>query len=161
MYKKHLLQNIERELVLLKQLGALIQEKDLEFKTGDKVRTTHELMIYLSYIGELAMYWMLNKDMTPEQRKAMRENNMNVAIDDFASRIDKQWTNIQELLKNITDEQLFAQEAILPWKEVMPLGSAIINGPIKFLTTYRMQLFNNLKLNGRPEISTKEAWVPL
>ena len=161
MYKEHLLQNIEREIVLLKRLANMIEEKDLDYRTGEKLRSTHELMVYLCYIGELAVYWTINQDMTPEQRKAMRESNMNVTAADFESRLDKQWHNIQELFKNITDEQLMTQQAEMPWKEKMPLGSAIINSCIKFLTSYRMQLFNHLKLNGRPEISTKEAWVPV
>lgn len=161
MYKQHLLQNIEREIVLLKRLAGLIEEKDLNFRIGEKLRSTHELMIYLSYIGELSVYWMMNKDMTADQRKAMRESNMNVTVEDFSSRLDQQWHNIQELLQNITDEQLMTMESEMPWKEKMPLGSAIINSAIKFLCSYRMQLFNHLKLNGRPELGTREAWSPV
>jgi hypothetical protein len=160
MYKQHLLQNIEREITLLKRLATFIEEKDLNFHPGEKVRTTHELMIYLSYIGELSVYWMLNKDMMPEERKAIRESNMHVTIADFPARLDKQWHAIQELFKNISDEDLLNSESEMPWKEKMPLGSALLNSAVKFLTTYRMQLFLNLKLNGRPELSTKEAWVP-
>ncbi|HLP12940.1 MAG TPA: hypothetical protein VK177_13480 [Flavobacteriales bacterium] len=160
MYKQHLLTNLEREITLLKRLAALIEEKDLDYRPGEKLRSTHELMIYLSYIGELSIYWMLNKDMTPDERKAMRESNMHVTLADFPARIDAQWQRMQDLLKNVTDEQLLTQESEMPWKEKMPLGSALLNSAVKFLTTYRMQLFINLKLNGRPELGTKEAWVP-
>jgi hypothetical protein len=50
------------------------------------------------------------------------------------------------------------KEVEMPWKGKMPLGAAIINAPVKWLTTYRMQLFLYLKMNGRPELATGDAW---
>jgi hypothetical protein len=47
----------------------------------------------------------------------------------------------------------------LPSKEKMILGTAIINAPIKWLAAYRLQLFTYLKMNGRSDISTREAWT--
>lgn len=158
MYKKHLLQNIEREIVLLKRLALLIEEKDLDFRPNEKVRSTHELMQYLSGIGSTMLRWFL-EGLTPEQRAELREHNKSVTIQDFPLRLDKQWETIQQVMAGVTEEDLMNKEVELPWKEVMPLGSAIINAPIKFLAVYRMELFVYLKLNGHTEIGTKEAWV--
>jgi hypothetical protein len=58
----------------------------------------------------------------------------------------------------ISEKDLDTMEVELPWKEKMVLGTAIINCPIKWLATYRMQIFMYLKMNGRQDISTKEAW---
>ena len=55
MYKQHLLQNIEREILLLKQLSKVIGEKDLDYRPVEKVRSTMELMQYLSSIGSTMM----------------------------------------------------------------------------------------------------------
>jgi hypothetical protein len=41
----------------------------------------------------------------------------------------------------------------------MKLGAAIINAPIKWMASYRMQLFLNLKINGNVELGTKDAWI--
>ncbi len=150
---------MEREITLLKRLAAIIEEKDLAFSPGEKVRTTHELMQYLSGIGSTILRWIMINDLSPEDRKALREKNMTVTVQDFPQRLDEQLQIIHKLMADVTDKQLMEQEVEMPWKEKMPLGAGIINAPIKFLATYRMQLFVNLKLNGRPELGTKEAWV--
>lgn len=158
MYKLHLLQNIEREYTLLKQLIPLIEEKDLDFKPAEKVRSTLELMQYLSTIGSTMLRWFLINDLTPEEFLKIRQYRQTLTLNDFSDRLDKQLAEIKAYMNAISDEDLMTKEIELPWKEKMILGSAIINCPIKWLATYRMELFLYLKINGRPEISTKEAW---
>ena len=159
MYKQHLLQNIEREIVLLKQLAPLIEEKDLEYKPMDKVRTTHELMMYLSTIGSSMIRWLHKNDLTPEFWEGVREYRNTLTIENFEERLDADLILIKKYMDEITEEELFNKEAILPTKEKMVLGAAIINAPIKWLAVYRMELFLYLKMTGREGISTKEAWV--
>lgn len=159
MHKQHLLHNIEREILLLKQLAPLIEEKDLDFRPTEKVRSTLELMQYLSGIGSTMLRWFLINDLTPEEFGKIREYRSTLTIQNFPERLDEQWSQIQAYMKDITEEDLNSREIVLPWKEKMMLGNAIINCPIKWLATYRMQLFLYLKMQGRPEISTKEAWV--
>lgn len=159
MHKQHLLQNIEREILLLKQLAPLIEEKDLDFRPTEKVRSTLELMQYLSGIGSTMLRWFLINDLTPEEFGKIREYRSTLTIQNFPERLDEQWDQIQAYMKDITEEDLISMEIVLPWKEKMMLGNAIINCPIKWLATYRMQLFLYLKMQGRPDISTKEAWV--
>ncbi len=160
MYKQHLLQNIEREIVLLKQLAPLIKESDLNFRPTEKVRSTYELMQYLTYIGGVMMRRYVKNDVTPEVREELMAYRDTLTIDNFVERIDEQWNIIQKYMADVTEEKLLTMEVELPWKEKMPLGQAIITGPIKWLAAYRLQLFFYLKLNGRPEIGTKDAWVP-
>ena len=160
MYKQHLLQNIQRELILLKQLAPFIKESDLEFRPAEKVRSTYELMQYLSGIGGTSMRILLLNDITPEERLKLTEYRATLTIDNFCARLDEQWDIIQQYFASITDEQLMTMEVTLPWKEKMPLGSAIISATIKWLAAYRMELFLYLKMNGRPELGTKDAWVP-
>ena len=105
------------------------------------------------------LVWMTNADFSADDRKAIRENNMLVTIQDFPERLDKHLSAIHELMANIADDDLLNKEVEMTWKEKMALGAGILNAPIKLLTNYSMQLFLNLKLNGRPELGTKEAWV--
>ena len=159
MYKQHLLQNIKREIDLLKQLAPFIEEKDLDFRPNEKLRNTLELMQYLSTIGSVIIRRFIKNDITPEMREKTKEHWQTLTIQNFPARLDEQWLAIQEFMSEVTDEDLFTKEIELPWKEKTTLGSAIINAPIKWLATYRMQLFVYLKTNGKTDLSTKEAWV--
>jgi len=161
MYKQHLLQNIEREYKLLKQLIPLIEERDLNFKPTDKVRTTMEIMQYLSTIGSTMLRWFLINDLTPQEFVKIRAYRNTLTLQDFSERLDKQFEEIKAYFDTFTEEDLYNKEIELPWKEKMILGTAIINCPIKWLATYRMELFMYLKINKGLEISTKEAWQVL
>ncbi|MEO8761957.1 MAG: hypothetical protein ABI388_10835 [Bacteroidia bacterium] len=158
MYKKQLLDNLHREIVLLKQLTPLIDEKYLNFRITEKARSTLELMQYLSGIGAVMMRWFIKNDLNPAEWEKIRAYRKTLTIQNFNERLDEQWEEIKAYMDMVTEADLMTMEVELPWKEKMMLGSAIINCPIKWLTTYRMQLFMYLKLNGKTEISTKEAW---
>lgn len=158
MYKKHLLDNIEREYKLLKQLIPLIEEQDLNFKPTDKVRTTLEIMQYLSTVGSTMLRWFLINDLTPQEFVKIRAYRNTLTLADFSERLDKQFEEIKAYFDTFSEDDLFTKEIELPWKEKMILGTAIINCPVKWLATYRMELFMYLKINKGLEISTKEAW---
>ncbi len=160
MYKEHLLLNIKREITLLKQLADNIKPDDLDYRPSEKVRSTYELMQYLSGIGSTMFRWFLVNDITPEVRKEIADYRATLTITNFAERLDEQYSAIEKYLATITEEQLMTLEVELPWKEKMPLGAAIIAAPIKWLTAYRMELFLYLKMNGQHELVTKHAWVP-
>lgn len=158
MFKQHLLQNLQREIFLLKQLSKFIEPRDLDFRPSEKMRSTHELMQYLSGIGATMLRWFLVNDLTPEEWVKIREYRKTVNIENFTARLDEQMEQIIAYMDTISEEDLNTREVELPSKEKMVLGSAIINAPIKWLAAYRMQLFIYLKMNGRSEIGTKEAW---
>ncbi|MCC6369481.1 MAG: hypothetical protein IT236_00605 [Bacteroidia bacterium] len=159
MYKQHLLQNIEREIILLKQLTPFIEEKDLAFKPAENVRSTYELMQYLSNIGSYMFRWMVKNNITDEVRAQVKEYRSTLTIANFNERLDKQLEEIKAYMAEITEEDLLQKEVLLPTRESMPLGAGIMNAPIKWLTAYRMELFVYLKMNGHSTLSTKEAWT--
>ena len=159
MYKEHLLESINRELILLKRLAHLVEERDLDFRPHEKLRSTKELMQYLSNIGAIMMRWFIKNDMSPELREQIKEQRSTLTIQNFPARIDEQWQTIQDYFKEIKEQDLFTKEVELPTKEKMILGMAIINAPIKWLASYRMELFIYLKMNGKSELTTKESWT--
>ncbi len=160
MYKQHLLFNLEREIILLKQLAVFIEEKDLDYRPNEKVRSTYELMQYLSGIGSIMMRRFVKNDITPEEREKIMAYRSTLTLGNFQERLDEQWEQIKMYMGEITDEELLTKEIELPWKEKMVVGAAIINAPIKWLAAYRMELFLYLKMNGKSAIGTKDAWVP-
>jgi hypothetical protein len=157
MYKQHLLFNLEREIILLKQFGRIIEEKDLAFRPSEKVRSTLELMQYLSSIGSLMMRWLIKDDLTKEDFIKIREHRLTLTLENFEERLDQQLDEIKMYMGMITEEDLL-KEVELPNKEKMPLGTAIINSPIKWMAAYRMQIFIYLKISGKQDLSTREAW---
>lgn len=159
MYRQHLLKNLEREIELLRQIIPLIEERDLEFRPGEKVRSTYELMQYLSSVGSVMMRWFIKNDLTPEEWQKIRDYRQTLTLTNFSDRLDEQWHEIKGYMDLITDEDLNSKVVELPSKEKMALGAAIINCPIKWLASYRMHLFVYLKINGHTEIGTKEAWT--
>lgn len=159
MYKHQLLQNLQREIFLLKQLAPLIEERDLDFRPAEKMRSTMELMQYLSGIGATMLRWFVINDLTPEEWVKIREYRKTLTLENFKDRLDEQMEDIVKYMNMINEEDLVKVEVMLPSKEKMVLGTAIINAPIKWLAAYRMQLFMYLKMNGRSEISTREAWT--
>jgi len=159
MFKQHLLQNLQREIFLLKQLAPLIEERDLDFRPAEKMRSTIELMQYVSGIGAVMLRWFVKDDLTPEEWVKIREHRKTLTRENFKDFLDKQMEDIIMYMNMITEEDMNTKEVTLPSKEKMVLGTAIINAPIKWLAAYRYQLFTYLKMNGRSDISTKEAWT--
>ncbi len=159
MFKQHLLQNLQREIFLLKQLAPFIEERDLDFRPAEKMRNTLELMQYTSGVGATMMRWFVKNDLTPEEWVKIREHRKTLTRENFKERLDEQMEEIVKYMNMITEEDMNTKEVELPSKEKMVLGTAIINAPIKWLAAYRYQLFTYLKMNGRPDLSTKEAWT--
>ena len=159
MYKQALLQNLQREIFLLKQLAPFIEERDLDFRPSEKMRSTLELMQYLSGIGATMLRWFIKNDLTPEEWVKIREHRKTLTRENFKERLDQQMEDILMYMNMITEEDLNKMEVELPSKEKMMLGIAIMNAPIKWLAAYRLQLFTYLKMNGRAELSTREAWT--
>lgn len=159
MYKQQLLQNLQREIFLLKQLAPFIEERDLDFRPAEKMRSTLELMQYVGGgIGSVMLRWFVKDDLNPEEWAKIREYRKTMTRENFKDFLDKQMEDITMYMNMITEEDLYKKEVALPSKEKMILGTAIINAPIKWLAAYRYQLFTYLKMNGRPELSTREAW---
>lgn len=137
----------------------MIEERDLGFRPAEKMRSTLELMQYLSTIGASMLRLFVKNDLTPEEWAKIREYRKGVTRENFKERLDEQMQDILHYMNQITEEDLNKKEVELPSKEKMILGTAIINAPIKWLAVYRMQLFMYLKMNGRQDISTREAWT--
>lgn len=159
MFKQHLLFNLQREIDLLKQLALLIEERDLDYRPSENVRSTRELMQYLSGIGSVMMRSFVKNDLTKEEWQKIREYRQTLTLQNFTERLDEQMREIKMYMDMISEDDLNTKEVELPSKEKMLLGSAIINAPIKWLAAYRMELFVYLKINGGHTISTREAWT--
>lgn len=160
-FKEQLTQSMGREIALLKQLAPFIREEDLTFRPAEKVRSTYELMQYVSGIGATMLRWFIKNDLNPDEWVKIRAYRATLTRENFVERLEEQWLEIQTYMQGVSEEDFENREVELPNKEKMVLSAAILNAPLKWLTTYRMELFVYLKLNGHVELGTREAWTIL
>lgn len=62
-------------------------------------------------------------------------------------------------LDELGDAQLVEREGTLPWGTKAPLGQAIFATSLRFLCSYRLQLFLYAKQSGVHDIGTANAWA--
>lgn len=162
MYKQHLLNNIEKEINICRRLYTKLQPDQMNFKPGEGVRSTLELLQYLSIAGTLMPYYWLNEiDMdfgayygttVAISRKMPHE--------EFIGVMDEQINGIKSIFNGLEEDDLFHKEITYPWNGVKaPLGEAIISTSIKWLAAYKLQLFTFIKLCGGSQLSTADAWM--
>jgi hypothetical protein len=115
-------------------------------------------MRYLSGVGSAMIRWFVANDLNKDEWEKIAAYRATLTIENFPARIDEQISEIKRYMDQVSEDDLINKIIELPNKEKMPLGAAIINAPIKWLASYRMQLFLHLKMNGRADLNTTDAW---
>ncbi len=160
MYKQFLLNSITKEMKLIRRLSTLVPADQLDFRPKEGMRSTMELLHYLCRIGTgMVSYWE-RKD-GADLRTHFAELNANVkeiTLQQVAGEMDKQIELIQKLFSNFTEEDLCTKEVTYPWGEKALLGQALIETSIKYLTSYKLQLFVNLKMSTDLKLGTPDLW---
>ncbi|MES2766394.1 MAG: hypothetical protein V4642_11020 [Bacteroidota bacterium] len=158
----NLLEGIRKEITICKQLFKKLPDGALPFKPAENMRSTEELLRYLLIAGG-AMLRFFGMEQNRDNMKASfghyKEKLSGSEIVDFPKLMDDQMHDIEEFFKNISDEDLLTKQIMMPWGEFMALERGIIEGPIKWLTAYKMQLFLYAKLAGNSKINTGDCWV--
>ena len=148
------LQSVANETRILKHLHSKAQ--NLEYSPGENMRNTLELMRYLSFCGSGPTEALIKNDWsgisTHQERGSTMEPN------EFPARLDEQEARIRELVGALSNDDL-QKEVSLPWGASMRLGSALIDLPLKFMASYRLQLFDHVKAAGAKDLSTFNAWL--
>jgi len=155
--KTHLLDSMLHECTVAQHLFTKIVPTGFEYRPSAKQRSTTELLQYLSVIGIAGATCIIERDwkrFTPfsDRAKAMQAG-------EFIEAMDRQKAELITLLKGLTDERLASSEGLLPGGASQPLDVALMNGPLKWLTAYKLQLFLYAKASGAEEISTVNAWA--
>lgn len=154
--KSDLLDSMLHECTVAQHLYSKLRPESLEYRPSPTQRSTAELLQYLSVIGIAGTTCMAERDWKrfapfSERAKAMTS-------DGFVEAMDRQKAELIDLFKGLTEERLATQEAPIPGGGVQPLAVALMNGPIKWLTAYKLQLFLYAKASGVHEIGTPNAW---
>lgn len=147
---------LDNEAMLLKHLHSKITPAMLEYRPSAAQRSTLDLLRYLSTTALVGTRFFLegNWDFFASLKPGMES----MTLADFPAALDRQMATIRELLEPLNDGQLMEREATYVNGKKMPLGQALVMGPLRWLTAYRMQLFLYLKASGAPGLTTSNLW---
>ena len=160
MNKQFLLNNIIKEMKLVRRLSTKIPAEQIDFRPKEGMRSSLELLQYLSFCGTgTILYWYRND--TPDFKTyfgGLRAHAQTVTHQNFISEMDAQIKLVKELFENISEEDILTKEVDSPSGEKVMLGETIIATNIKWLTAYKMQLFINIKLSSDEKLGTPDLW---
>ena len=151
----HLLRSMRHETHILKHLHGKLSAGQLDYRPADGMRSTQELLRYLSYCGIATAAALVDGDWEEYHRRATAAETL--SSDDFPAAADRQMAELEALVENLSAEDL-EREVDCPGGSRRPLGVALINHPLRYLATYRMQLFVYAKASGCSDLSTWNAW---
>ena len=153
--KQQLIDSLVFECEAIKHLGSKITPQMLDYRPGPEMRTTLELMQYLTRCGRGPIRGIVLGDWDGKKRA---EEAGNVTLDTFSAAIDKQIEDIRSVLAEASDQDLLTREVTFPWGATSIMGIGIINTSLKFLTGYKMQLFIYAKQQGLTSLKTSNLW---
>lgn len=162
MYKEFLLNSIVKDLKICRRLYTRIPANKMDYRPKEGVRSTIELLRYLSWCGTgMIKYWYhgdgrdfktfigeivsATKTMEPEQ---------------FIAAMDEQIETVKALFAEIKDEDLYTKQVNYPsGGNTGPLGEVLLETSVKWLAAYKMQLFLYLKYSTDQPLVTADAWA--
>lgn len=127
------------------------------YQPSAQQRTTLELLRYLAICGIAGVHSMAQGNWSAFAEYKERVQDM--AAEDFPAAMQRQKEEIEAYFASIDEETLETQQANVPGSGPAPLGLAILMGPLKWLTAYKMQLFLYAKAAGAADIGTANAWA--
>jgi hypothetical protein len=155
--KDHLAAALVRECDIAKHLHTKLDAEAFDYRPSEGQRSTLELMRYLAACGIGGIRSLAAGDW--KAFGAYTERVETMTPEEFPAAMDRQKAEIEAFFAGITEEELETRMARLPVGDPMPLDAAIMNGPLKWLTAYKMQLFLYAKATGAAAIGTANAWA--
>ncbi len=129
----------------------------LDYRPSPGQRSTLELLRYLAACGIGGL-----RSMSEGNWKRFAEATARVAempAERFPEEMARQKAEIAEVMAGLSEDALRTRGATVPPGVAMPLGAAIVNGPVKWLTGYKLQLFLYAKASGASGLGTANAWA--
>lgn len=154
--KTNLLDSMLHECTVAQHLYTKLTPQSFEYRPTASQRSTLELLQYLSVIGIAGATCMMERDW--KRFAPFSERAKEMPASGFVEAMDRQKAELIELFKSLPEERLVTQEAPLPGGATQPLAVALMNGPLKWLTAYKLQLFLYAKACGAEQIGTANAW---
>lgn len=154
--KDQLAASMLRDCDIIQHLYGKLPRGAAEYRPSELQRSTLELLRYLSICATAGVDCMAHADW--KRFAAFGERAKEMSFEGFPAAMERQKAELGAFFAGVSEEALAAQEAPLPGgRGVATLGLAIFNGPQKWLTAYKMQLFLYAKACG-VEAGTSNVW---
>ncbi len=161
--KQEIQRLISREIAVIKHLYTKIPTNSMEYRPNEQMRSAAELLIYLSHCGvDMIAYYNLGNEEGANGREIMQAYRIKAeefTNEQFPQAMDAQEQHINEMLSNLSNEDLQEKTVEVFWGETLSFGELILQTTVKYLTAYRMQLFLYAKMAGNLEINTYNCWL--
>jgi hypothetical protein len=154
--REQFIESIRNEGRIMKHLYTKVPQDKLSYRPTPGQRSLEELLEFMPCNAAAITKHVISGDWSTF--KEVSDKVKAAAKKDFAATVDQQIEEMITLVKNISEADLFGKEVTLPSGTKMPLGPALLEFPMKFMTAYRMQLFLYLKACGRTELTTPNLW---
>lgn len=150
------LDSMLREIRITRHLVEKVPPGGMDLRPTPGQRSTLELLRYQSFCGLGGTHAMLDGGW--ERYQALAAAADGLGPDEIPGALDAQAAALEEVFGTITDEAFDTQEATSPRGEVMTLGKALLEHPVKWLVAYKLQLFLHCKMAGNDDIWTPNCW---
>lgn len=161
-FKNHFLNAMVREVRLIKHLYTKIPEGKLDWRPQENMRSIRELLEYLKSCSLITVDSHLDKNDPPDYggiTKYWQDYFKKYSTEEFPEAMDEQYQLIRERLDSISADDMDNKNVKIILGEELPLGTALLHSTLKYLATYRMQLFLYNKMSAKLDIDTFNAWV--
>ncbi len=152
--KQQLIESLVLECQIIKHLASKISPDLINYSPAPGMRTTLELLQYVSHMAKGSIRGLVLEDWNWEKRHA---DSKKVNLENFAQAMDAQIDEIRSILSEADEQILLTKEVQFPWGGKSIAGIGVVNTALKFLSAYKMQLFLYLRTNG-VAVSTPNLW---
>ena len=154
--KTQFIDSVQFEADICKHLYSKTSVENLGYRPTPNQRSMLELLQYLTTCGKTPTRGLVSNDWSHLQDDLQMASQ--ISYEGICDAMDQQTQDVKELLIEIPENDFSERTATLPNDQELILGAALVNFPLKFLASYRMQLFLYLKSTGREELSTMNCW---
>jgi hypothetical protein len=155
--KDALVASLQHECDIALHLFGQLPPGALAYRPSPGQRSTLELLRYLACCGIGSARWAVEGDLEAYRAEVARVGEFEGSAFPAAMRHQRQ--ALADYLGGLAEEELTTREATLPWGETVPLGRALLEMSLKWMTAYRMQLFLHAKAAGNEDLKTADNWA--
>jgi hypothetical protein len=159
--KESLLKSYIHDLSISQHLATKFEPENADWRPRENMRSTLELMQYITYIGQAMARHFVNPPVDHEAarnayREASKASGVNVTFANFSEAIEQEKDEIRAAFATITDADLNRMTYHPFSGDETTLFEALLTVS-KYLAAYRQQLFLYAKMLGA-NVNTRNNW---
>jgi hypothetical protein len=155
--KRQFLDSCLHEIAVVKHLAGKVPEGSLDWRPTPKQRSMLELLQYLTTCAIVPARAMVTRSWA--HAEGMERASSMISPEIFSQAMDVQARALEDLLEEVSDQDLSGRDAEMPWGAPCKLGEGLVNTALKTLVAYRMQLFLYAKEAGAHQLGPANCWV--